>query len=106
MLIPAFSIFGSSVAVLRATNLFWQLIALLFLMLAARCWFGLATALIAGVLLVFDPTFLFLSVLDWGVAGPELPLSVRLFLLRDFLAPTAQTGRRILRWSVRRTRVF
>src|SRR2546430_16431046 len=42
MLVPAFRIFGSSVAVLRATNLFWQLIALLFLMLAARCWFGLA----------------------------------------------------------------
>ncbi len=71
MLIPAFSIFGSSVAVLRATNLFWQLIALLFLMLGAWRWLGLATALIAGVLLAFDPTFLFLSVLDWGVAGPS-----------------------------------
>src|SRR5256714_558177 len=71
MLIPAFSIFGSSVAVLRATNLFWQLIALLFLMLAARRWFGLATALIAGLLLAIDPTFLFLSVLDWGVTGPS-----------------------------------
>src|SRR5216110_16655 len=33
MLIPAFSSFGPSVATLRATNLFWQLIALLFLML-------------------------------------------------------------------------
>src|SRR2546423_6121795 len=71
MLIPAFSIFGSSVAVLRATNLFWQLIALLFLMLGARRWLGLATALIAGLLLAIDPTFLFLSVLDWGVAGPS-----------------------------------
>src|SRR5947208_5192298 len=71
MLIPAFSAFGSNVAVLRATNLFWQLIALLFLMLGAWRWLGLATALIAGVLLVVDPTFLFLSVLDWGVAGPS-----------------------------------
>src|SRR5437763_4483621 len=71
MLIPAFSAFGSSVAVLRATNLFWQLIALLFLMLGAWRWLGLATALIAGVLLAVDPTFLFLSVLDWGVAGPS-----------------------------------
>src|SRR5438105_2786233 len=71
MLIPAFSTFGSNVAVLRATNLFCQLIALLFLMLATRRWFGLATALIAGVLLAVDPTFLFLSVLDWGVAGPS-----------------------------------
>src|SRR5436305_6257250 len=35
MLIPAFSIFGSTVAVLRSTNLFWQLIALLFLLLAS-----------------------------------------------------------------------
>src|SRR5437016_4841629 len=71
MLVPAFRIFGSSVAVLRATNLFWQLIALLFLMLGAWRWLGLATALIAGVLLAVDPTFLFLSVLDWGVAGPS-----------------------------------
>src|SRR5256885_14137111 len=38
MLIPAFSAFGSSVAVLRPTNLFWQLIALFFLMLAVRRW--------------------------------------------------------------------
>src|SRR5437764_7050818 len=71
MLIPAFSSFGPSVATLRATNLFWQLIALLFLMLGAWRWLGLATALITGVLLAFDPTFLFLSVLDWGVAGPS-----------------------------------
>ena len=68
MLIPAFSSFGPSVATLRATNLFWQLIALLFLMLGAWRWLGLATAMIAGVLLAFDPTFFFLSVLDWGVA--------------------------------------
>src|SRR5438270_6653205 len=33
MLIPAFRIFGPSVAVLRASNVFWQLIALLLLML-------------------------------------------------------------------------
>jgi hypothetical protein len=72
MLIPAFRIFGSTVAVLRSTNLFWQLIALLFLMLGAWRWLGLATALITGVLLAFDPTFFFLSVLDWGVAVPSL----------------------------------
>jgi hypothetical protein len=71
MLIPAFSSFGPSVATLRATNLFWQLIALLFLMVGAWRWLGLATALIAGVLLALDPTFLFLSVLDWGVAVPS-----------------------------------
>ncbi len=71
MLIPAFSSFGASVAVLRATNLFWQLIALLFLMLGTWRWLGLPTALLAGALLAFDPTFLFLSVLDWGVAVPS-----------------------------------
>src|SRR5260370_30600758 len=43
MLIPAFSIFGPTVAVLRSSNLFWQLIALLFLMLAAWRWLGIAT---------------------------------------------------------------
>jgi Dolichyl-phosphate-mannose-protein mannosyltransferase len=71
MLIPALSSFGPSVATLRATNLFWQLIALLFLMLGAWRWLGLVTALITGVLLIFDPTFFFLSVLDWGVAVPS-----------------------------------
>ena len=72
MLIPAFTSFSPTVAVLRATNLFWQLIALLFLMLGAWRWLGLAPASIAGLLLAFDPTFLFLSVLDWGVAVPSL----------------------------------
>src|SRR5437588_6141682 len=72
MLVPAFRIFGSSVAVLRATNLFWQLIALLFLMLATWRWLGLAAALIAGVLLAFDPTYFFFSVLDWGGVVPSL----------------------------------
>src|SRR4029450_4157401 len=33
MLIPAFQLFGATFAVLRASNVFWQLIALLFLML-------------------------------------------------------------------------
>src|SRR5437588_10918715 len=71
MLVPAFRIFGSSVAVLRATNLFWQLIALLFLMLGARRWLGLWPAVIAGALLAVDPTYFFVSVLDWGVAAPS-----------------------------------
>src|SRR5439155_20622634 len=72
MLIPAFRIFGSTVAVLRSTNLFWELIALLFLMLATWRWLGLAAALIAGVLLAFDPTYFFFSVLDWVVVVPSL----------------------------------
>src|SRR5207302_578591 len=78
MLIPAFRIFGSTVAVLRSTNLFWELIALLFLMLATWRWLGLAAALIAGVLFAFDPTyFLFSAVALAGLgfafgAGPML----------------------------------
>jgi hypothetical protein len=72
MLIPAFRAFGSTSTALRGSNLFWQLIALLFLMLAARRWLGLWPAVIAGALLVVDPTDFFVSVLDWGVAVPSL----------------------------------
>ena len=71
MLIPGFQIFGSTFAVLRGSNIFWQLIALLFLMLAARRWFGPGTAIIAGALLALDPTYFFVSTLDWGVAAPS-----------------------------------
>jgi hypothetical protein len=71
MLIPAFGLFGSTTAVLRASNLFWQLTALLLLMLAVRRRFGLGMASMAGALLVFDPTFFFLSTLDWGAAVPS-----------------------------------
>src|SRR5256714_7244034 len=71
MLIPAFQIFGSTFAVLRGSNHFWQLMALLLLMLGARRWLGFGTAIIAGILLAFDPTYFFVSVLDWGVAVPS-----------------------------------
>jgi hypothetical protein len=71
MLIPAFKIFGSTFAVLRASNIFWQLTALLLFMLAARRWFGFGTAVIAGALLAFDPTYFFIATLDWGVAVPS-----------------------------------
>jgi Dolichyl-phosphate-mannose-protein mannosyltransferase len=71
MLIPAFKIFGSTFAVLRTCNLSWQLVALLLLMLGARRWFGPTSAVIAGALLAFDPTYFFVSILDWGVAVPS-----------------------------------
>jgi len=80
MLIPAFKIFGSTFAVLRASNIFWQLVALLLLMFGARRWLGLGTALIAGALLVFDPTYFFVSTLDWGVAVPSLVCRCGCFL--------------------------
>src|SRR5215471_5907134 len=49
MLMPAFAIFGSSVDVLRASNLFWQLIALLLLMLATRRWLGPVASMVTGI---------------------------------------------------------
>src|SRR5258708_38482009 len=60
MLIPAFRIFGPTVAVLRATTLFWSLIALLLLMLGIWRRLGLATALISCAVLCFAPSYLFL----------------------------------------------
>ena len=71
MLIPPFRFFGSTTAVLRGSNVFWALIGLLFLMLAARRWLGPGAAILTGVLLASDPTFFFISVLDWGVAIPS-----------------------------------
>src|SRR5438552_13074504 len=70
MLIPAFRIFGPTVAVLRATTLFWSLIALLLLMLVTWRWLGLATALIVRTLLAFDPMFFFLLLMVLVVAVP------------------------------------
>src|ERR1700716_638772 len=40
MLIPSFSLFGSSVPVLRLTNLFWGLLALAFFLIGAWRWLG------------------------------------------------------------------
>jgi Dolichyl-phosphate-mannose-protein mannosyltransferase len=68
MLIPAFALFGSTTAVLRLTTLFWGLLTLLFFMLGVKRWLGLRASVIAGAVLVVDPTFFFLSILDWGGA--------------------------------------
>jgi hypothetical protein len=68
MLMPAIALFGSSVPVLRSATLCWGLIALLFFMLGTRLWLGLRTALLAGLLLALDPSYFFLSVMDWGAA--------------------------------------
>jgi hypothetical protein len=68
MLIPSFALFGSNVAVLRLTNLFWALLALLVFMLVVRRSLGLRAALIAGLLLIADPNYFFLGALDWGAA--------------------------------------
>jgi 4-amino-4-deoxy-L-arabinose transferase-like glycosyltransferase len=68
MLIPALALFGSSLAVVRLTTLFWGLLTLLFLMLGVKRWLGLRAAIVAGAVLVFNPTYFFLSLLDWGAA--------------------------------------
>ena len=71
MLIPAFWVFGPNFAVLRGSNIFWQLIALLLVMLGARRWIGLGPAIVAGALLAVDPTYFFVSALDWGAVVPS-----------------------------------
>ena len=70
LLLPSFALFGASQPVLRLTALGWGLVALLLFMLWTWRWLGRNTALLAGALLALDPTFFFISVLDWG---PVLP---------------------------------
>jgi 4-amino-4-deoxy-L-arabinose transferase-like glycosyltransferase len=72
LLIPIFKIFGPTLAVLRASNLFFCAVSLLIFMLWTWRLLGLAAALIAGLLLAFDPAFLFLGVIDWGSLLPSL----------------------------------
>jgi 4-amino-4-deoxy-L-arabinose transferase-like glycosyltransferase len=72
LLIPAFKIFGPTMAVLRASNLFFCAAALLIFMLWTWRLLGLAEALLAGLLLALDPAFLFLGVIDWGSLLPGL----------------------------------
>ena len=71
LLLPGFAIFGASQPVLRMTALGWASIALLVFMLLTWRWLGRNTALVAGVLLALDPTFFFVSVLDWGLVLPS-----------------------------------
>lgn len=70
-IIPSFMIFGPSIAVLRLTALFWSLMGLLIFMLWTRSFLGLPAALIAAPMLGLDPSFYFISVLDWGSCVPS-----------------------------------
>jgi 4-amino-4-deoxy-L-arabinose transferase-like glycosyltransferase len=72
MLIPAFTVFGANLAVLRLTSVFWAMLAVLFFMLGTRRWLGTWPAIVGGILLTLDPAWFFLSVLDWGAAVPAL----------------------------------
>jgi hypothetical protein len=72
LLIPIFKIFGSTLAVLRASNLLFCAVALFTFMAWTWRLLGLAEALLAGLLLALDPAFFFLGVLDWGSLLPSL----------------------------------
>jgi len=72
MLIPAFTVFGANLAVLRLTSVFWAMLAVLFFMFGVRRWLGTWPAIAGGVLLALDPGWFFLSVVDWGAAVPAL----------------------------------
>jgi len=72
MLIPAFTVFGASLAVLRLTSVFWAMLAVLFFMVGIRRWLGTWPAIVGGILLTLDPAWFFLGVLDWGAAVPAL----------------------------------
>ncbi|HEX5398979.1 MAG TPA: hypothetical protein VFY06_08015 [Verrucomicrobiae bacterium] len=72
LLLPAFKVFGATLKVLRATNLFLSVIALLIFMLWTWRWLGLATALLAGALLALDPAFVYACGLDWGSLLPSM----------------------------------
>jgi hypothetical protein len=64
MLIPAFTVFDASLAVLRLTSLFWAMLAVLFFMLGIRRGLGTWPAIAGGVLLALDPAWFFLGVLE------------------------------------------
>ena len=71
MLLPVFKLFGATQAALRLANIGWSLLGLLFFMLWVYRAFGTWESLLAGCLLVSDPSFFFLSIVDWGAAVPS-----------------------------------
>ncbi len=66
LLIPAFALFGTDVAVLRLATLATSLVALLCAMLWAERALGGPTAILGGVLVASDPAWWFLSLHEWG----------------------------------------
>jgi hypothetical protein len=66
LLIPAFALFGTDVAVLRLATLATSLVALLCAMLWAGRALGAPTAILGGVLVASDPAWWFLSLHEWG----------------------------------------
>ncbi len=66
LVIPAFSLFGASPFVLRATTWATALLALLFAMLYAERTLGSPVAWTTGLLVATDPSFYFLGQFEWG----------------------------------------
>jgi hypothetical protein len=66
LLIPSFAVAGTALSVLRLTTLAWSALGLLFCIAFARRAFGPGVALVSGLLLASDPSFLFISRHDWG----------------------------------------
>ncbi len=66
LLIPVFAVFGASVPTLRVATLAIALVGLLLAMLWARETLGIRIAIVAGLLLVTDPSFLLTARHDWG----------------------------------------
>jgi hypothetical protein len=66
MLIPSFALAGGDLSVLRITTLAWSALGLLFCVAFAQRAFGSGAAVVSGLLLVSDPSFLFMSRHDWG----------------------------------------
>ena len=66
LLVPAFWLGGAHVETLRIATFIGAWIALLLTMLWARRLFSLPIALIAGLLVATDPSFLFFGRFEWG----------------------------------------
>ena len=104
LMIPSFALFGANQTVLRLTALSWGLMALLVCMLWIWKWLGRTTALLTGILLASDPTFFFISVLDWGPVLPSFLCRFAFFyfalawwrLARESVPEDGKSRRRII----------
>lgn len=68
MLMPGLAISGFNLAAVRMTNWCWSSLTLLVFMLAVRRCLGPTAAVISGTILICDPVYFFLSLVDWGGA--------------------------------------
>jgi len=66
LLIPSLALAGSDLSAVRVTTLAWSALGLLACIAFAQRAFGPGVALVSGLLLACDPSFLFISRHDWG----------------------------------------